>query len=361
MGRVVRSGPQPHVASKTAVFIAAAALLFAACGGGTADSPGDDTTTTQAPATTSTTIPPTTTTTEAPTTTTSVPQTPLEALGFPVSDEWVVETVIRDIDSATGGLAMDADGNFYQADFGYTGHPGNAVYKISPEGEVEVLSTDPGMESLTMTVRLDDGTIYQSSYGSNKVFKISPDGTASVIVEGIRGIRGPTGILVNDDGSLIVEGYNSNILHRIEPDGTVVDWVTHPGFNGINGIARDDDGVIYIINHRDGGLFSVSPDGSEVEELLKFPEPTSHGVYLDGSLYITSRGAFVVFRYDLATGEVEIIAGNGEPGDIDGRGGESSIGRPNAIIVGPDGALYTNHGEGTANDPVSIKRISRQP
>jgi len=345
------------------MLVVAAALLFAACGGGTADSSDDTTTTMSKPvqSTTTTDAPETTTTTAPPTTTTSEPQTPLEELGYPVSEDWVVETVIADLDAATGGLAMDDDGNFYQADFGYTGHPGNTVYKISPGGEVETFSTDPGMESLTMTVRLDDGTIYQSSYGSNRVYQISPNGNASVIAEGIRAVRGPTGILVNDDGSLIVEGYNSNILHRIEPDGTVVDWVTDPRFNGINGIARDDDGVIYIINHRDGGIFSVSADGSEVTELHKFPKPTSHGVYLDGSLYVTSRGAYVVFRYDIATGDVEVIAGMGEYGDEDGRGGESAIGRPNAIIVGPDGALYINHGGDGSNNPVTIRRISLEP
>lgn len=358
MKRVVRSGPAPHI-HRRIFLLAAVALLFAACGGTTESS--DDTTSTSAtPDTTTTTVAPTTTTTVPPTTTT-IPLTPLEELGYPVSTDWVVTTVVADIDSATGGLAMDEDGNFYQADFGYTGHVGNTVWKVTPDGEITEWASDDGMESLTMTVRLDDGTIYQSSYGSNAVYEIAPDGSVTVIAEGIRAVRGPTGILVNDDGSLIVEGYNSNILHRIEPDGTVVDWVTHPGFNGINGIARGDDGTIYIVNHRDGAIFSVSSDGSQVEELHKFPEPTSHGVYLDGSLFVTSRGGFVVFRYDIETGEVEIIAGNGEGGDVDGRGGEASFGRPNAIIVGTDGALYINHGSENANNPVTIRRISYEP
>ncbi len=358
MTRVPTSGSAPHIRIRI-FLLAAAALLFAACAG-SAD-PTDETSTSTNPSTTTTTAGPATSTTSPPETTTTAPPTPLEELGYPVSTDWVVTTVIADIDSATGGLAMDDAGNFYQADFGYTGHVGNTVWKVTPDGEITEWAADDGMESLTMTVRLDDGTIYQSSYGSNAVYEIAPDGAVSVIAEGIRAVRGPTGILVNDDGSLIVEGYNSNILHRIEPDGTVVDWVTHPGFNGINGIARGDDGTIYVVNHRDGGIFSVSADGSEVEELHKFPAPTSHGVYLDGSLFVTSRGAFVVFRYDIETGEVEIIAGNGEGGDVDGRGGEASFGRPNAIIVGTDGALYINHGSENANNPVTIRRISYEP
>ncbi|MCB1247358.1 MAG: hypothetical protein KDB69_08835, partial [Acidimicrobiia bacterium] len=234
---------------------------------------------------------------------------------------------------------------------------GNTVWKVTPDGEVSAHATHEDMDALTMTVRLDDGTIWQSAYGDNTVFKIEPDGTAAIFAEGI---RGPTGIVVNDDGSLFVEAYNSNILHHVASDGTVTDFVEDPRFNGINGMTQGPDGTLYLVDHKDGGLFSVTLDGV-VDKLFEFPRPTSHGVYLDGSIFVTSRGGYVVFRYDIATGDVEIIAGNGEPGNTDGRGGAASFGRPNAIIVGPDGALYTNHGEGTTNDPVSIRRISFDP
>jgi sugar lactone lactonase YvrE len=297
-------------------------------------------------------------TTSAPaTTTTTVAATPLDALGYPVSDEWVVETVVVDIDSATGGLAIDADGVMYQSDFGYQGHPGNSIYRISPDGAIETLIQSDLMASLTMITFGPDGTLYQSSYGSNRVFRINPDGTADVIAEGL---RGPTGIVVLEDGTLVVEAYNSSILHRIHPDGTVEDWVTDRRFNGINGLTKGPDGTLYAIDHKDGSIFSIDAEGT-VDKIFQFPKQTSHGVYLDGSLFVTSRGGYVVFRYDLATGFAEIIAGNGEPGDADGRGSESAFGRPNAITVGADGALYINHGRGQDNDPVSIKRISHQP
>lgn len=345
------------------VLLAVASLLLAACGG--AESGGDTSTSTSIPpttteATTTTTSPPDTaapTTALPPTTTTMLPPTPLEALGYPVSDEWVVETVVAGIDSGTGGLAIDADGNFYQGDFGYSGNPGNAVYRIAPDGTVETIAQSEDMQALTMTVFGPDGTLYQSSYGSDTVFKITPDGQLEVVA---KGLRGPTGIAVQEDGTLFVEAFDSNILHRVLPDGTVEEFVFDRRFNGINGITQGPDGTLYLADFKDGSIFSVTLDGI-VEKLFQFPEETSHLVYSDGSLFVTSRGGYVVFRYDLATGEAEIIAGNGEPGNSDGRGAESSFGRPNAITIGPDGALYINHGEGTSNDPVTIKRISHQP
>ncbi len=354
-----------RVLAHLGVMAAIAALSLAACGGGDSATLETEPAETSSPPTTSapTTAAPATSTTEAgppaedqATTTTAAP-TALEELGFPVSDDYVVETVVSGIDAATGGLALDADGFFYQADFGYAGHEGNSVLKIAPDGTVETFVQSDLMEDLTMTVLTDDGTIYQSSYGSNRVFRIDPGGNAEVIAEGL---RGPTGIVVDDDGTLYVEAYNSNILHRILPDGTVEDWVFDRRFNGINGLTQGPDGMLYAADHKDGGLFSIDPDGN-VEKLLHFPKPTSHLVYHDGALFVTSRGAYVVFRYELESGDVEIIAGNGEPGETDGRGAESSIGRPNAIILGPDGSFYINHGGDGTNAPLSIRRITYSP
>ena len=189
------------------------------------------------------------------------------------------------------------------------------------------------------------------------MFRIEPDGTPVVIAEGI---RGPTGIAKLDDGTLIVEAFDSSTIHRIAPDGTITDWVFDRRFGGINGLTMGPDSTLYVIDFKDGQLFTVTPDGT-VEKLYKFPKATAHGVYHDGSLFVTSRLGYVVFRYDLATGEAEIIAGNAEPGDADGRGSEASFGRPNAIAVGPDGSLYFNHGSGASNDPVTIRRIRFDP
>lgn len=334
------------------------ALLSSACG-------GDVSTTTTTELTTSTSAPPETTTTTAPSTTTSTSSDSgdanpsLEFLyesGYTYSDEYVVEVAVRDIDSGTGGLAVAEDGTFFQADFGYPGHVGNSVYRIGPDGTVETFAQSDDMESLTMTTFGADGNLYQSSYGSGQLFRLGDDGSVELVAEGI---GGPTGIVALEDGTLFVEGYNSGILHKIEPDGTMTEFATHPDFNGINGLTIGPDGTLYAVNHRDGGLFSITQDGT-VTKLHEFPWQTSHVAYLDG-LFITSRGIFIIYRYDLETGETHLIAGNAEPGDMDGRGIESSFGRPNAITVGPDGSLYFNHADGSSNSPVHIRRITHQP
>lgn len=329
----------------TSVLLLGLISVLAACGGDNG-----------ARETTSSTSVSSTTTTAVESTTTSEPSR-LEQLGYPISDDWVVETVVAGIDAGTGGLAIDADGFMYQGDFGYPGHFGDAIYRISPEGVVDTLVESDEFRSLTMTTFGPDGSLYQSSYGTGDVFKVAMDGT---IEEVATGLEGPTGIVALEDGSLFVEAYDSGVLHKILADGTVTEFARDAGFSGINGMTRGPDGTLYLVNHRNGGMFAVDQQGN-VTQLHRFPGATSHVVYHDGSLFVTSRGSFVIYRWDLATGEAEIIAGNAEPGDQDGRGSESSFGQPNAITVGPDGALYINHGDGDKSSKVTIRRISLQP
>lgn len=346
----------------------ALALIAAACSSG--DTPADDgQQTTDAgsfvddQAVTSSAPSSTTTTTSSPATTATLAETTTTAgavnliHGYPVSDEYVVETVITGIDAGTGGLAIAEDGTMYMADFGYTGHPGNTLLRISVDGTVEPFSQHEDMDQLTMTRFAADGTILQSSYGSGHLFRIDEGGNAEVVVDGL---RGPTGIVILDDGTLVVEAYNLRALMKVYADGTVEEWVADIKMAGPNGLTMGPDGTIYVIDHKDGGLFAVSPAG-ELEKLLQFPKSTSHGVYHDGGVFVTSRNGFVVYRYDIETADVVIIAGSGIEGAADGRGAEASFGRLNAITLGPDGALYVNHGGEDGINPVSIRRIVHKP
>lgn len=284
-------------------------------------------------------------------------------LGYPVSDEYVIETLVTDVEAGTGGLAIDADGNFFHGDFGgFEDGPGNRVLRISPDGsEVEVLVESELMGQNTSTVFGPDGILYQSSFGPDRLFAISPeDGTATEVTT--EDLIGPAGIVVRDDGSVLVQSFRLNMIWLVSPDGTLSDFTASPapGFNGPNGLSVGPDGTVYSVNFRDGGLFEVDADGG-VTKLHTFPLPGAHVAYFEGALFVTSRTGYVVWRYDLDTGEVVIVAGNGEPGDADGRGIESSFGSPNAITVGPDGHLYINHGDGELSNPTTIRRIRFDP
>lgn len=307
--------------------------------------------TTVAAAPTTTTVPPTTTTIAEATTSTAVPRPD----SYAVSPDYFVETIVSDLDAGTGGLAVDAEGNLYHADFGYPDHTGNTIFKITPEGDVTEFATSDLFNSLTGNTFGPGGTLYQSSFGSSNVVTVAPDGTVTLLTDEV---RGPTGIVVTDEGRVFVESCRSNQVFEVFPDGTAQVLAGGVGMNCPNGLTIDDDGNLYAVNFSAGFMQRITPDG-DIEAIYRFPSGNAHVVHVDGFLYVTARTDDRVYRYEIATGEVVTVVGTGDQGFDDGPGNEATIARPNAIALGPDGALYINHGGGDGrNDPVWIRKIT---
>ena len=277
--------------------------------------------TTAAPTTTaptSTTAPPTTTVPE--TTTTGVP-TPDS---YEVSPDYVVETVASGLDAGTGGLAVDGDGNLYHADFGYPDRVGNTVFKVTPDGEVSEFATSDLFTSLTGNTFGPDGTLYQSSFGSNNVVTVDPDGTVELLTDEV---RGPTGIVVTDEGRVFVDSCRRNQVVEVIADGTVEVFAGGVGMNCPNGLTIDDDGNLYVVNFSSGFMQRITPTG-EIEAIYRFPSGNAHVVHVDGYLYVTARTDDRVYRYEIATGDVVTVVGTGDEGFDDGPGNEATIARP---------------------------------
>ncbi len=98
----------PHPFRRIWPVVVVMAIVAGSCGGSDATST-TTTETTLPPVAETTTSNPATTTTVGETTTTSGNTPELDFLleeGYTISDEYVVETVVRDIDSGTGGLAI---------------------------------------------------------------------------------------------------------------------------------------------------------------------------------------------------------------------------------------------------------------
>lgn len=266
-----------------------------------------------------------------------------------------METLVTDLDAAAGGLAIDDDGNLYTADFGYAGHTGNTVFRVDPDGVVEPFASSDLMDQGTGNWFAEDGYLYQSSYGSGHVFRVSADGTMEVLTDEM---SGPTGIVVTPEGRIFVDDCNRSQVVEILEDGSTELFASSVRFRCPNGLTIDPEGNFYVVHFNNGFLHKIAPDG-EVTELHRFPTQGAHVQYHDGNLFITARVSHLVYRYELATGEVEIIAGSGEAGYEDGPGPDATFGRPNALAISADGTIYVNHGTGSANNPTAIRVIRR--
>lgn len=310
-------------------------------------------TTTTAPEPTTTTAPEPTTTTAPEPTTTTTPAVPTPD-SYETNGDYAVETVLAGLDAGTGGLAVDPDGNLYHADFGYPDHVGNTVFKVTPDGETTPFATHEEMGSLTGNTFGPDGLLYQSSFGTNNVFTIDPEGEVALLTDEV---RGPTGIVVTDDGRVFVDACRGNQVYEVFPDGSATVVARGVGMDCPNGLTIDPEGNLYVVNFSNGFMQRITPDGG-IEAIYRFPSGNAHVVYREGYLYVTARIDHRIYRYDLETEEVVVVVGTGEEGFEDGRGDQASIARPNAIAVGPDGSLFINHGGGEGrNDPVWIRKI----
>lgn len=275
-------------------------------------------------------------------------------------NETFVRTVISGLDAAAGGLDVDAEGNIYFADFGEPGRTrGTVVYQISPDGAI----VTPYLERSDLAVATgnvfdSDGNFYQSSLGTNILFRVSPTGEASVFASD--NLDSPVGVTIDDDGIFYVANCNSESIARITADGETEIFVESPILRCANGITLDGEGNIYVANFFNGNIIHITPDG-ETDVLATLPGGNNgHVVYRDGLLYAVARGDHQVYMVTL-DGEITLLAGTGERGNADGPALEATFSLPNDLVFSHDGReLYVNEGDALTtgrNHPALVRAI----
>jgi sugar lactone lactonase YvrE len=278
---------------------------------------------------------------------------------FTLRNEATVHTLVTAFPSATGGLAVDAEGLLYAADIGPAPQRnGSTIYRITPEGEVEVWISGEGLSGASGNTFGPDGNLYQSSLNANAIHRITPDGSVSTVTAD--GILGPVGIASAPDGSLLVANCRGGSIQRVGPEGTSELYAQSSLFACPNGITTDDDGVVYVANFSNMDILRVTPVG-EVAVLATLPGGNNgHILYQDGRLIAVSRGGHRIYSLTL-DGDVEVLAGTGERGHRDGPALQATFSLPNDVVASTDGRrLYVNEVvpvSGSANHPSRVRVI----
>jgi DNA-binding beta-propeller fold protein YncE len=274
----------------------------------------------------------------------------------------LVYTLVEEFPSATGGLAIDSQGNLYAANIGRApARNGSEIYRITTDGEVSLWISDENLRGASGNTFDSSGNLYQSSLRSNKIYRISVTGELTPFAS--EGISGPVGIAAGQDGSLFVANCRGASIQRIGPDGSSSRFAVSALFACPNGITLDDAGNVYVANFSNGDVLRVGADGG-VELFVEIPGGNNgHILYHDGLLYAVSRGGNQVYTISLE-GELKLLAGTGERGHLDGPAEEATFSLPNDIVVSPDGKkLYVNEvvpTSGSENLPSRIRVIELQ-
>jgi len=171
-----------------------------------------------------------------------------------------------------GGIASDADGNVYVADFG-----NDAIRKVTADGAVATLAggAGPGYADGSGTAaRFDgpagvavapDGVVYVAETGNDRLRAIAPDGAVTTVAgDGQAASRdgtgasaslfAPWGVAVSADGSLFVSESKGNVIRRVSRAGAVS---TLAG----NGFAGNKDGSLREATFFSPGQVALAPSG----------------------------------------------------------------------------------------------------
>jgi uncharacterized repeat protein (TIGR03803 family) len=210
------------------------------------------------------------------------------------------ETVLYSFGSQSGdgafpvfaGLVFDKKGNIYGTTFNGGAHYAGTVFKLTPEGsEVVLYSFAPYSEDgsgpsgglvLDKKGNLYGTTLWGGTYGNGTVFKLTADGTETVLHsfgQSGDGIHPETaGLVLDKQGNLYGTtedggAYGKGIVFKVSPDGT--ETVLHnfgsqpeDGTYPFAGLILDNQGNLYGTTedggaYDEGTVFKLTPSGTE--------------------------------------------------------------------------------------------------
>lgn len=276
-----------------------------------------------------------------------------------LANEAAVHTLVMELPSATGGLAVDADGNLYAANIGPApSRTGSEIYRITPAGDYQLWIEGQGLRGASGNAFDAQGNLIQSSLRASAIHHILPEGKVTELTR--EGINSPVGITIAGDGTIYVANCGGNSIQRITPAGESLAFASSALLACPNGITLDDAGNLYVANFFGGAVVKITPEG-EAADFADVPGGNNgHIFYLNGLLYVVSRGGHQIYTLTL-DGELTLFAGTGERGHTDGPATQATFSLPNDIVASPDGnRLYVNEVvpiEGTANNPSRIRVI----
>ena len=132
----------------------------------------------------------------------------------------------------------------------------------------------------------DDGTVYATQTGDLgpdpdpatwRVWRIAPDGTASVVVEGAPLFQ-PNGIALDPEGRLVVANYGDDAVLTFSRDGDLV-GTERAAQAGGDGLVILADGTTYVSSIAHGGVSRIRP--GEPAELVAWGIPTASSMCYD--------------------------------------------------------------------------------
>ncbi len=281
------------------------------------------------------------------------------------------------------GIAVDASGNLYVADYG-----NNLIRKITPAGIVSTLAGTGFEGSVNAAGNLASfngpsgiavdaaGNIYIADSGNNLIRKIDPSGTVSTLAgrDTTGAVNGPganasffdpLGVAIDANANIYVADAGNNLIRLITPSGIVSTFAgtvnsassnvtsTFSALNNPTGLAVDGSGNVFVANYLNNTILQINQSatisilagtgqqgaGNGPGNSATFYYPNNVAVDQSGDVYV-SDGDNNVIREITPSGVVSTLAGSGTQGSADGTGTNASFNGPAGLAVDALGNVY---------------------
>lgn len=309
------------------------------------------------------------------------------------------------------GIVVAKDGTIYFSD-----DNNHCVRKVTPDGRVMLVAGSPrvagfedgeGEEALFNSphgLTLDpQGNLYVCDYFNHAIRRISPSGQVTTIAGGNGSgfddgpareatFFYPIAIVRDSRGNLYVLETGNHALRKITPQGRVLTVAGQgsPGYkNGTGkeaafsspvGLAIDKYDNLYIVDAGNRCIRKVTPQGEVTTFVdlrfrgwqirgslgggLSFSTANGQGggvaVDADGNLYIADGGMHCIYQINATEKTVEILAGTGKPGWIDGNGKYARFFEPVEICLGEkSNTFYVCDYRNAAIRKITIEKLEK--
>ncbi|HUI70812.1 MAG TPA: NHL repeat-containing protein, partial [Spirochaetia bacterium] len=176
-----------------------------------------------------------------------------------------------------------------------------------------------------------DGSFWVVAFGSNEVLRFDPDfKLLSVVRGGLAGLDHPYDVAEADDGTLYISEYGANRIAKCTPAGEKIATFGQTGRTdgmlvGPQYLALDGKGYLWVTDWGNSRVVRYDLDGRFVQSISGINGPTGIAVN-DDRLYVSERATKRILVYDLS-------------GNPLGTLGDDVLSGPEGISFTPDGML----------------------